>query len=109
MPRIELPLHEIPAETLFRVKLGGMAIVAFLSGGHISAFEDVCPHAAWPLSEGEVVDGVVECPGHGWQFNLATGRCLNAPAYCLTPVQAVIDGDCVRFECAPPGAAVESL
>jgi nitrite reductase/ring-hydroxylating ferredoxin subunit len=101
MPIIELSLQEIPSETLFRVKREGVAMVVFRSAGRVSAFADVCPHAAWPLSQGEVEEGVVECPGHGWKFSLATGQCLNAPAYCLTPVLTTIEGDRVRFEFAP--------
>ncbi len=76
-------------------------MVVFRSAGRISAFVDVCPHAAWPLSQGEVEEKVVECPGHGWKFSLDTGICLNAPAYCLTPVLTTIEGDHVRFEFTP--------
>jgi nitrite reductase/ring-hydroxylating ferredoxin subunit len=102
MPIIELSLSEIPLETLFRVNRDGLSLVLFSSGGGVSAFVDVCPHASWPLSGGEVEGNVVECPGHGWKFSLATGRCLNAPAYCLTPVQVEIQGDRVRLELAQP-------
>jgi nitrite reductase/ring-hydroxylating ferredoxin subunit len=98
MPIIELSLSEIPVETLFRVNQDGLSLVVFSTGGRVSAFLDVCPHASWPLSEGEVEENVVECPGHGWKFNLTTGRCLNAPAYCLTPVQVEIEGNRVRLE-----------
>jgi nitrite reductase/ring-hydroxylating ferredoxin subunit len=104
MPIIELTLSEIPVETLFRVNRDGLSVVLFATGGRVSAFVDVCPHASWPLSGGEVEENVVECPGHGWKFSLATGRCLNAPAYCLTPVQVEIDGDRVRLELSPPVA-----
>lgn len=104
MPVIELSLSEIPVETLFRLTREGVPIVVFSTGGRITAFVDVCPHAAWPLSGGEVEEDAVECPGHGWKFNLATGRCLNAPDYCLTPVQVEIEGDRVRLEFSQPSA-----
>jgi nitrite reductase (NADH) small subunit len=102
MPVIELSLSEIPVESLFRVERNGLSFVVFSTGGRVSAFVDVCPHAHWPLSDGEVQDSVVECPGHGWKFSLATGRCLNAPTYCLTPGQVKIEGDRVLLEFSQP-------
>jgi len=38
-----------------------------------------CPHRQADLSVfGEIEDGVLTCHLHGWQFALATGRCLTA-------------------------------
>ena len=42
------------------------------------ALADRCPHRFAPLSRGKLVDGVIECPYHGLQFN-ATGACVNNP------------------------------
>lgn len=98
MPNIDIKLKEIPLEMPYRVEHAGMAIVVIRTAEGVSAFEDVCPHAFWPLSEGEIFDGVLECPGHGWEFDLTSGRCLNAPAYCLTLVSTTVSGDTVRLQ-----------
>ena len=38
-----------------------------------------CPHAGEDLTHGAVVqDGVLRCLGHNFDFDLTTGRCLNA-------------------------------
>jgi len=38
-----------------------------------------CPHLKADLARfGEVEDGVLTCTMHGWQFELATGRCLTS-------------------------------
>ncbi len=38
-----------------------------------------CPHAGEDLAEGSiVVDGVLRCLGHNFEFDLRTGECLNA-------------------------------
>jgi UDP-MurNAc hydroxylase len=38
-----------------------------------------CPHLGADLARfGEVSDGVLTCGLHGWQFDLATGRCLTS-------------------------------
>jgi nitrite reductase/ring-hydroxylating ferredoxin subunit len=99
MPNIRVSLHDIPSGTPLRVTSGDVAIVVLRSHGQISAFEDVCPHAFWPLSSGEVEDDVLVCPGHGWEFKLDTGQCRNAPAYCLQTVPLTIEGDTVVLQC----------
>jgi UDP-MurNAc hydroxylase len=41
--------------------------------------ERYCPHRRADLATfGHVEDGVLTCTLHGWQFDLPTGRCLNA-------------------------------
>ena len=98
MPHVDVALTDIPLNSPFRVEHDGTAIVVIRTETEITSFEDVCPHAYWPLSEGTFRNGVLECPGHGWEFNAETGRCLNAPTYALTPIRAVIVGDVVRLE-----------
>ena len=43
-------------------------------GAHVFAWPDRCPHLNAPLSQGRLNEGVVTCPWHGWQLNLATGK-----------------------------------
>jgi nitrite reductase/ring-hydroxylating ferredoxin subunit len=81
-----------------RVARDGQAIVVVRNGGGLVAFRDLCPHAGWRLSEGLIVDGTVECPGHGWQFDLETGRCTSVPDYCLSHVSCKVAGRLVTFE-----------
>lgn len=40
---------------------------------------DECAHRACPLSLGKVVDGEVQCPYHGWQYN-RRGECTRQPS-----------------------------
>ncbi|MEL6379443.1 MAG: aromatic ring-hydroxylating dioxygenase subunit alpha [Pseudomonadota bacterium] len=52
--------------------------------GRVSALRDRCPHRGAPLSAGRqcTVDGrdAMQCPYHGWAFDIETGTCLAAPA-----------------------------
>ena len=43
--------------------------------GRAAALIDRCPHRNYPLSEGRVVEGAVQCPYHGWRFG-ADGACV---------------------------------
>lgn len=37
--------------------------------------ENDCPHAAYPMHEGQIVDNALRCPMHGYLFDLASGNC----------------------------------
>jgi nitrite reductase/ring-hydroxylating ferredoxin subunit len=102
MPSAELSLANIPADSLVRVEENGANLVVIRSQGQIVAYQDRCPHAFWPLSEGALSGNVLECPGHGWEFDIRTGRCLNAPAYCLSSVAVTLSGDTVCLQWNDP-------
>ena len=102
MPYIDVELDGIPLDRPLRLEHAGIAIVVIRTRDGVTAFHDSCPHAHWPISEGEVTDGVLECPGHGWQFDVATGRCLNAPAYCLQPLSVARRAESIRIEWNQP-------
>jgi nitrite reductase/ring-hydroxylating ferredoxin subunit len=98
MPKIDLPLATLTPATLHPVAHGDTKLVVVRSNGSVHAFHDTCPHAFWPLSEGTYHNKVIECAGHGWEFDVETGRCLTAPVYCLKPVSVAVEGDTVRLE-----------
>ena len=39
-----------------------------------------CPHAQGDLSKGQIKDGCLVCPSHGWRFRLSDGMCLDSNA-----------------------------
>lgn len=98
MPQIAIELNRIPLDTLFRFEHEGTAIVVIRRAAAIHAYLDSCPHAHWPISQGEICGQVLECAGHGWRFDLATGRCLTAPAYRLRTVSAMVSKGQVLLE-----------
>jgi 3-phenylpropionate/trans-cinnamate dioxygenase ferredoxin subunit len=57
-----------------------------LGGGEFRAVDDICSHANYFLSEGEVdaEERTIECPKHGSTFDLDTGVPKTLPA--TTPV-----------------------
>ena len=44
------------------------------------AFSDHCTHRGGPLSDGALVECTVQCPWHGSQFDIRTGRVVSGPA-----------------------------
>jgi nitrite reductase/ring-hydroxylating ferredoxin subunit len=99
MQTIELSFSSLASGSVHQVQhAGAKLIVVRREDGRVFAFHDKCPHAFWPLSEGTLRNSVLECPGHGWEFDLETGRCLTAPVYCLTAVHVTREGDSLRLE-----------
>ena len=46
--------------------------------GQLVCLTDRCPHRAAKLSDGQIIDGKIECLYHGWQFG-SEGECLHIP------------------------------
>lgn len=53
--------------------IGGERVAVFRYDGKISAISNVCQHQNGPLGEGRVIDGLVTCPWHGFQYDPANG------------------------------------
>ncbi len=47
----------------------------------VRAYDDRCPHAASPLSEGTLRDGTLRCGAHHWEFDVCSGAGVN-PRVC---------------------------
>ena len=63
-----------------RVAAGGKTVAVFNVDGALRAIDAACPHVGGPLERGAVAGGVVTCPLHGSQFDLATGALKRGPA-----------------------------
>ena len=97
MPHADVALDELPLGQPTRLELGATGAVVIRTEDRVAAFEDVCPHAKYRLSSGEVIGGHLECPGHGWEFSIVTGQCLTEPSYCLRALNVqIVDERVVR-------------
>jgi nitrite reductase/ring-hydroxylating ferredoxin subunit len=96
-------LSRIPADRGLRVRIGGREVGLYRVGERIYAMDDVCPHAGFALSEGDVDGTLVICPGHAWEFDLVTGR---APGETDEPpldrFAVRVDGDDVYVDLDQP-------
>jgi toluene monooxygenase system ferredoxin subunit len=51
--------------------------------GELVAVPGVCPHEDVALVDGEFTGHAIVCPGHGYAFDLRTGRCKHDPDLAL--------------------------
>lgn len=85
--------NELSDDKPLKRKLLGNELVLFRDkDGKVAALDAMCPHRGADLGIGRVVDGNVQCPFHGWQFN-GEGNCVVIPSQCAskrTPKSAVV-------------------
>jgi vanillate O-demethylase monooxygenase subunit len=69
-------------------RLAGVGVAMYrTSTGEVVAFEDRCPHRAFPLSRGHLDGDRVVCGYHGFGFD-ASGRCVHVPSQEHVPYGA---------------------
>ncbi len=79
-----------------RVEIDDEPVAIFNIDGTFYAIGDTCSHEEASLSEGDVFGDCVECPLHGAEFDIKTGKAKTLPAVSPVPTYAVkIEGDAV--------------
>ena len=58
----------------------GNPILLIKHGDKIYALDNTCTHDGAELSDGDLVDGQIQCARHGGRFNLETGEATQMPA-----------------------------
>src|SRR5205085_1207433 len=70
-------------------RIGGERIAVAKCSEGIFAISDRCDHRGGPLSDGALVECTVQCPWHGSQFDVRTGRVVAGPAKHKIPTYDV--------------------
>lgn len=65
------------------VKIDGRPVLLVNVEGTVCAYEDRCPHRAWPLSLGKLAGDRLVCAAHAWEYDACTGRGLNPDGVAL--------------------------
>lgn len=76
-----------PGKALF-VQLDEPVCVVRMPDDTVRAVHDTCSHQEYPLHEGWVEDGEIECALHGSTFDLSSGQPQGLPAVKPIPVYA---------------------
>ncbi|UQX90193.1 non-heme iron oxygenase ferredoxin subunit [Jatrophihabitans telluris] len=94
MPERLCALSELKESTPLRVELPQLDLAVVKVRDEIFAIEDLCSHAEYPLSDGDVQGCAIECELHGSRFDLRTGKPTGPPANQPVAVfeTSVIDG-----------------
>lgn len=76
-----LPLAELRDRSMAAVMVGGRRVLLVHVDGEVRAYDNRCPHRAWPLERGTLAGGVLTCANHRYTFDVATGRGID-PGDC---------------------------
>lgn len=89
----------------------GSRVAVFLHEGKLSAISNACAHQNGPLGEGRIVDCLVTCPWHGFQYDVRNGR-SPAPFTEKIPTYALrVSGEDIEVNPIPnpPGTPVDPV
>lgn len=64
---------DIPENRARVACIGGERVAVFKYDGKLSAVSGVCQHQNGPLGEGCIIDGLITCPWHGYQYRPEDG------------------------------------
>jgi len=71
---------ELADGQMLLASVGSERVVVGRCSEGLFAFSDHCTHRGGPLSDGALVGCTVQCPWHGSQFDIRTGRVVAGPA-----------------------------
>jgi len=71
------------------VELNGSHFKVMDLDGRLIAYSTVCPHLLGPLEDARAEGGIIECPWHGYRFDLRTRRCISGASCNLAPAPEV--------------------
>ncbi len=78
--------NEVATGTACVVEANGRRIALCNTGEGFYAVDDRCSHDGGPLDQGELLGNRIECPRHGAQFDVRSGKALTLPA--IRPIKS---------------------
>jgi len=94
-------VNEIPPGSGKTVDVNGVRIALFNVNGTFYAVDNTCPHAGGPLGEGYLTGAIVECPWHGWAFDVKTGERHGNPDFTVACCHVRVVGNHVQIALPP--------
>ena len=73
-------LNDVPSGEMSSLDVGDIHIALYNIDGTIFATDNVCTHAYALLTDGWLDNNIIECPLHGGQFDVCTGKAVCSPA-----------------------------
>lgn len=106
--RLELGhLDELRARLPLVVEFAGQSFRLLEIEGELIAHSTVCPHMLGPLENSRLLNrAIVECPWHGYQFDLRSGACIKGGRCTLASAPRVeVDAATLIATLVAPGVA----
>jgi NAD(P)H-dependent nitrite reductase small subunit len=72
----------LATDSAIGVTVGKLDIAIYNLDGELYATDNICPHAYGYLNHGYIEDEQIECPLHGWRFEIKTGKGIGGDDGC---------------------------
>ena len=95
-------IDRLPPGTGKTYTVGDRTVAVFNVAGELHAIDDRCPHRGASLGRGTLHESVVNCPMHGWAFDLRTGQCVDRSGYGLERFEVFLQGENIVLDVTPP-------
>lgn len=82
------------------VEVSGHFVLLSRFADTVTCFENACAHMGLPMDGGDIADGRITCPHHGFQYSLRSGECLTAPEVQLQPHAVRVIGERIDMRIA---------
>lgn len=108
---------EIPPGTMRLIPEGRFGIGVYNVNGEFRALNNYCPHAGAPVCAGDVTstavscgdyrirlerrNEILQCPWHGWAFDIGTGASLTKPVRKIKTYSVIVEDGAVILELSP--------
>jgi toluene monooxygenase system ferredoxin subunit len=74
---------------------GEPVLLVHCHGGHLGAYQGICPHQETPLVDGDLEGTVITCSAHLWQFDALTGAGVNPSDASLYRYDVKVDDEVI--------------
>jgi nitrite reductase/ring-hydroxylating ferredoxin subunit len=71
-----VPAVDVRVGEITLVEINGLPVILTRLGEAVHAFSAFCPHASADLSQGSFYKGRIDCPDHGYRFDIQSGRAV---------------------------------
>ncbi len=91
-------VEEIPEGERKIINVDGISIGIFHHNGNFYALHNSCLHRGGPVCTGSLNGDVIECPWHGFQYDVRDGHLLTDPKSHLDTFRVQVEDDEVKLE-----------
>jgi nitrite reductase/ring-hydroxylating ferredoxin subunit/Fe-S cluster biogenesis protein NfuA len=86
-------MADLPDDGIIVRAVDGRDVLLYRHGDRVSCMDNACAHMGMPLDGGELENGTLRCPYHGFTYLLETGECLTVPEVQLAVHAVKVVGD----------------
>ena len=85
-------VSDVPPGSVKEIAVNGKTLALCNVDGKFYALDNVCLHRGGPLGQGYLDGEKIECPWHGWQYDVKTGAVGKSPDMKVASYEVKVEG-----------------